>query len=110
MATMSACRRSITESRVARSALSRCRTPMAMLRANGMPDTGSESGSATIVSGTAARLTQYPVGGRSVGIVVTDQVHADLQVLEDRVVERSNRQPPIGAVHEIVRRAVVGLG
>src|SRR5205807_10243949 len=50
------------------------------------------------------------VGGWSVGIVVADQVHADLQVLEDRVVERVDREPPIGAVYEIVRRAVVGLG
>src|ERR1051325_2495649 len=141
MATMSACRRSITESRVAWIALSRCRTPMAMLRANGMPDTGSESGSATIVSGTAACLTQYPangphtiatsiesfatastmssgwsaggagrVGGWGIGVVVADQVDTDLQVLEDRVVERSDRQPPIGAIYEIVGGAVVRLG
>src|SRR2546426_1369636 len=34
-----------------------------MSNANGTPDTASESGSGTMLSGTAARLTQYPALG-----------------------------------------------
>src|SRR5438874_1928436 len=63
IAVISLLRRSITESSRALSSLSRCRTAIAMLKANGIPETGSESGSATIVSATGARLTQYPARG-----------------------------------------------
>src|SRR2546426_969861 len=58
IAVISLLRRSITESSCALSSLSRCRTAIAMLNANGMPETASESGSATMVSGTGWRLTQ----------------------------------------------------
>src|SRR6266571_1959514 len=46
---------------------------------------------------------------RRVGVIVADHVDADLQALEDRVIERAQGEPAVGAVHEVVRGAVIRL-
>src|SRR5205809_448759 len=44
------------------------------------------------------------VRGRRLRVVVADHVDADLEVLEQRVIERAEGQPAVGAVHEVIRR------
>src|SRR5213592_1183933 len=96
-----------------------------MSNANGTPDTASESGSGTMLSGTAARLTQYPaLGPHTMARLIESRATASTMssgwsAFGSAFKKLPNPTRPTmprcasacagGAIDEVVRGAVVGL-
>ncbi len=53
--------------------------------------------------------TRERMRGRRVDVIVAHELHADLEPLECRIVKRRDPEPAVGAIHERVAAAVVGL-
>ncbi len=50
------------------------------------------------------------VGGRAVRIIVPDRVNADLELAQNRVIERADLEPAVFPIEKDIGGAVVGLG